>query len=217
MDPIFNYAWQVWKVNLGLLVGVTVIIIAVSMAISLVISGAQFALQQADQPEAAVGVYVLGQIVSFVAQTYLGLGNVLIALKLARAQRADFADLFKVGPQFLPVLGVSLIIGIMYMVGAMLCVVPGILVLLMFWPAYYLVADQKAGVIDSLSLAMRITEGNWGTAFILGLLAFVIMLAGCAALCVGMLFAAPLVTLMAVTAYLMMSGQLPVQAGLPSR
>jgi phage FluMu protein Com len=217
MDPIFNYAWQVWKVNLGLLIGVTVIIMAISMVISLVISGAQFALQQADQPEAAVGVYFLGQVISFVASTYLGIGNALIALKLARGQRAEFGDLFKVGPQFLPVLGVSLIIGVIYMVGAMLCIVPGIIALLMFWPAYWLVADQKADVIESLTLATRISQGNWGTAFILGLLAFVIMLAGCAALCVGLLAAAPLINMLGAVAYLMMSGQLPVQYGYSQR
>jgi hypothetical protein len=51
----------------------------------------------------------------------------------------------------------------------------------------------------------------------LGLLAFGIMLAGCAALCVGILFAAPLVTMIAVTAYLMMSGQLSVQYGYTGR
>jgi hypothetical protein len=52
------------------------------------------------------------------------------------------------------------------------------------------------------------TEGNWGTAFLLALLSVGIYLLGIAALCVGVLFAAPLVSMMWVVAYLMMSGQL---------
>lgn len=217
MDPIFNYAWQVWKVNLGLLVGVTVIIMAISMAISMVISGVQFALDQGDQHEAALAVYFLGQIISYVVQTFLGLGNVQIALKLARGQPAEFTDLFGGGPLFLPVVGISLLTGIMYSVGFALLIVPGVILMLMFWPTYYLVADQKTGVLESFSVAQRITEGNWGTAFVLALLIVFVFFAGCAALCIGLLFAAPLITMIGAVAYLMMSGQIPVHYGYPQR
>jgi uncharacterized membrane protein len=79
------------------------------------------------------------------------------------------------------------------------------------------VVDQKSGVIESFSVAMRVTEGNWGTAFVLGLLSFGIALLGCMALCIGLLFAAPLITMIWAIAYLMMSGQLAVQHGYTGR
>jgi len=217
MDPIFNFAWQVWKVNLGLLVGVTVIMMAISYAVSLVFSGGQFALMQNDQIEAAQIVNIVGALVSNVVQIFLGIGQAQIALKLARGQGANFADLFGGGPLFLPVLAVSILSGIMYMLGFLALIVPGFILILMFWPTYYLVVDQKAGIIDSFSVAMRVTQGNWGTAFVLGLLSFCIAVLGCLALCIGLLFAAPLITMIWATAYLMMSGQLPVQYGYQQR
>ena len=217
LEPIFNFAWQIWKVNLGLLVGVTVIIMAASYAVSLVFSGIQFGLIQNDQPEAAQFVNIIGSLVSQIVQIFLGIGQVQIALKLARGQGANFSDLFNGGSLFLPVLAVSILSGIMYFVGFLALIVPGIILALMFWPNYYLVVDQKAGIIESFSVAMRVTQGNWGTAFVLGLLSFCIVVLGCMALCIGVLFAAPLVTMIWATAYLMMSGQLPVQYGYPQR
>jgi hypothetical protein len=216
MDPIFNFAWQIWKVNLGLLVGVTVIMMAISYAVSLVFSGGQFALMQNDQMEAAQIVNILGSIVSNVVQIFLGIGQTQIALKLARGQAANFSDLFNGGSLFLPVLGVSILSGIMFSWVSWRLIVPGIILILMFWPTYYLVVDQKAGIIESFSVAMRITQGNWGTAFVLALLSLGISLLGCAALCIGLLFAAPLVTMIWAVAYLMMSGQLPQQYGYPA-
>ena len=84
-------------------------------------------------------------------------------------------------------------------------------VALWFWPFYYLNVEEKAGVIESFSVASKITEGNRGIAFVLVLVSFGVNVLGMLALCVGILFAAPLVSLLWATAYLMMSGQLPVQ------
>src|SRR4029453_2532598 len=110
----------------------------------------------------------------------------------------------------LPVLGVSILLGLAIGVGMLLCIVPGILLALMWWPAYYLVVDDKSPVMESFGKASEITKGNWGTAFLLGLLGFVIMLVGFLALCIGVIFAAPLCMTLWPVAYLMMSGQLPV-------
>ena len=208
LDPIFSYAWQVWQANLGLLVGVTVIVIAISYAVAIPFMIGEFALRENDAPEAAAFVSLAGQLIGQVVQIFLGVGQVLIALKLARSQPATFSDLFSGGPRFLPVLGGSILGGIMFTIGFMACIVPGIILALMFWPYYYLIVDNKRGVFESFQTAQTITQGNWGTAFILAIASFGIMILGLLALCVGVIFAAPLVTMLWATAYLMMSGQL---------
>ena len=108
----------------------------------------------------------------------------------------------------LPLIGAFLIAVIPLIVGFALVIVPGVLLLLMFWPAYYLIADARTGVMESFSVARRITEGNWGSAFVLYMMSIGISLLGCLAFCVGLLFAAPLISVMWAVAYLMMSGQL---------
>jgi len=50
VEQVFNYAWQLWQVNLGLLVGTTVTIFAISLVVGIVMGMIQFALLQSDAP-----------------------------------------------------------------------------------------------------------------------------------------------------------------------
>jgi hypothetical protein len=211
VEPILNYAWQVWQQNLGLLLGVTVVVFVITMPVGFVFGIAEGALRANDEPELAVIVSLVGQVLSQVIQMFMGIGQAQIALKLVRGQRAEFSELFGGGPRFLPVLGASLLAGIAIFLGILACIVPAIILAVMFWPFYWIVVDNKAPVMDSFGAAYKITEGNRGTAILLWLLSVGIMLLGFLALCIGVLFAAPLVTVLWATAYLMMSGQLPAQ------
>jgi hypothetical protein len=219
VEQIFNYAWQIWQANLGLLVGVTLVVAVMTNGVSYLFQGIEFALQENDAAEAAIAVGGLRIILGLVIETFLTAGETIIVLKLVRRQPAEFSDLFSGGPIFLPLLGFSILYGLAVTLGFVLLIVPGILLLLMWWPAYYLVLERKAGVIDSFSVVQTITKNNWGTAFVMALLSFGIMLLGLLALCIGVLFAAPLVSAMWATAYLMMSGQLSPygQQQLPSQ
>ena len=208
VEQIFNYAWQIWQVNLGLLVGVTLVAAVITNGASYLMQGAEFALRENDAPEAAIAVSLLNSALGVVIQTFLGIGQTQIMLKLVRRQPAEFSELFSGGPMFLPMLGFNILYGLAIGLGFVLLIVPGIILLLMWWPAYYLVLERKAGVIESFSVVTTVTQNNWGTAFVMALLSFGIMVLGCLALCIGVLFAAPLVSVMWATAYLMMSGQL---------
>lgn len=211
VEPIWNYAWQLWQQNLGLLLGVTVTIIAASYVITFLFMIPQIALQQNNEPDAAQIVNGLGAIVSNLVQLFLGIGQAQIALKLARRQPAQYTDMFGGGPRFFPLLVAMILFVIAYFVGLLLLIVPGIIVILMWWPCYYLVIDRKAGVIESFSVAAKVSQGNWGTVFLLWLTSIGISILGCLAVCIGLLFALPLVTMLYSVAYLMMAGQIPVQ------
>jgi ABC-type amino acid transport system permease subunit len=189
-------------------VGVTLVIAAISWAIAIPLGFVQASLEASGENRTAAVVGGMGNIVAQVVQIFLGIGQSQIALKLARGQPAEFGDLFQGGPRFLPVLGVSILYGVAVFVGTLACIVPGILLALMFWPCYYLVVEQRSKVFGSFSLASQITEGNKGTTFVLALLGIGINLLGLLALCIGLLFSAPLVVMIFATAYLMMSGQL---------
>ena len=208
VDPIFSYAWKIWQENLGLLVGVTVVIAVINYVFNFASTFVEIAMQQNAQPEAAAFISLGFALVSNVVQIFLGIGQAQIGLKLARRQRVEFGELFNGGSRFWPVLGASILAGLAFTVGFLLLIVPGILLMLMWWPFYYLIVDGKTGVFDSFTVASQITKGNWGTAFLLALSSFAIMIVGLLALCIGVIFAAPLVTMIWIVAYLMMSGQL---------
>jgi phage FluMu protein Com len=215
-DAVFNYAWQIWKANLGLLLGVTVTVVGVNIGVGMVSAGMETALRTQGNDDAATAVSVFSQLVTNILQIYLGIGAAQINLKLARRQPAEYGDLFGGIGLFLPVLGSFIIAYLGIILGLLCLIVPAILMVLAFWPFYYLIIDRKAGVIESFSVANRITNGNWGSSFLLWLMSTGIIILGCLAACVGILFAAPLVGMMFAVAYLMMSGQLMPYGGYPS-
>ena len=217
VEEVFNHAWQVWQINLGLLVGVTVAVIGISWVFGLLLGMLQVAILQSDAPpEMMRMVDIVGQIAGNLLQLYLGIGQTQVAIKLARRHPANFSDLFAGGSRFLPVLAVYILLMLAIVAGLLLLIVPGILLALMWWPAYYLIVDGKAGILESFSVAGRITKGNWGTAVVLWLLNIVIVICGMLLLCIGLLFALPLASVLWAAAYLMMSGQLAPHGAPPS-
>jgi phage FluMu protein Com len=212
VGSILNYSVALWQEHLGLLVGATVVVGAINIGFSFGQGMATEGLRMADQPALAAIVELIGTFVSQAIQLYLGIGVTQMMMNMARKKRADFSDIFNGGSRFLPVLGVSLLFGLALLFGFLLLIVPGVIMLLIWWPCYYLVVDDKSEVFESFSVARTITEGNMGTIVLVWLVGLGISLLGCLALCVGLLFAAPLVGMMYVVSYLMMSGQIPLTA-----
>jgi len=70
---------------------------------------------------------------------------------------------------------------------------------------YYLVIDRNLGVFESIQLSWHLTRGRAATIFLVYILQMCVGLAGLLACCVGVIFAAPLSSLMSVVTYLALS------------
>ncbi len=207
VGSVISYAWEVWKSNLGILVGITVIVFVVNFGFGAMQGAVNAVFEQQGSPEVGAAIGFVISIIGNLIQIFLGIGQAQIILKLLRGQPADFGDLFGGGPFFLSVFGASILAGLALFAGAIACIVPAILLMLFFWPFYWLIVDRKAGAIESFGMAYPFAKLNAGTTFVIWLASIGIMLVGFMALCVGVIFAAPLVSVMWGTAYLMMSGQ----------
>jgi len=207
VGDVINYGWEIWKRNLGLLVGITVVVFVINMGIGFAQGIAQGLAQQGN--EIALGAYFALTLISNLIQIFLGIGQVQIVLKLLRGQNAEFGELFGGGPLFLRTLGASIVGGIVLVLGIIVLIVPGILLALFYWPFYYLIVDGKAKAMESFGMALPIAKLNVGTTLVLWLASMGIVIVGFLALCVGVLFATPLVSTIFGAAYLMMSGQIP--------
>lgn len=209
---IMNYSWAIWKENLGLLIGAMVVVMIIGGAIGGV-SEAFLGIIARTDLRRLLPVFGLGtMLVQTCANTFLTVGLMQIIFKLARRQRADFADLFGGGELFLPALGTNLLFSLASGIGFVLCIIPGIIVLLLWWPCVFLVIDRKANVMESFTLAREVTANNMGTIIVVWLAGIGISLVGVAACCVGIVAAAPLVAVMYGVSYLMMAGQIPANA-----
>jgi uncharacterized membrane protein len=203
-----SYAWEVWKANLGLLVGITACVGVINSFFGGMQSGIETAFEQQGHEEVGLIVGLGISFTSSLVQIFLGIGQTQIVLKLLRREPADFAELFGGGPLFLQVLGASILAGIALVIGFVALIIPGIVLAILFWPFYWLIVDEKSKVIQSFGMAVQLGQANVGTTIVLWLASFGIIVLGLMACCVGLLFAAPLVTVIWGAAYLMMSGQL---------
>lgn len=101
------------------------------------------------------------------------------------------------------------VVGLIILAFGLLWVVALVTAILYFWPAYFLVVDGRSSVLGSFGQAARISEGNKLNVVVLWFVSVLIMFLGVLAICVGVLFAAPLVGMLFAVAYLMMSRQIP--------
>ncbi len=215
INDILSYSIKVWKENLGTLVCATLIVFGVSFAFAFVSAIVEAMLKGGFEapatPVSAIFSLVFS-LTSNVVQVFIGIGHLQLLLALLRGRQASLGMLFGGGERLLPTIGVSILLGLAVMAGLILLIIPGIIVILFYWPAYSLVVDRKTPVMEAFSLARVITKGNELTTFLMGLLSMGIVLIGFLALCIGIVFAQPLAMLLFACGYLVMSGQLDPKA-----
>ena len=208
---ILNYAVKIWKENLLLVVLGSLIVIGIAIGLAIVNFLIDVSLkggfQNPPNPTSAV-FSMIGSLVANVVQLFLTIGHVRFNLNLLRGKPAELGMIFQGGDRFLPTLGFSILLGLAVTAGLVLCIVPGFILLFLFWPGYYLVIDRKTPVFESFGIAREITKGNFLNTLLLGLTSFAIIFVGLLALCVGIFVAQPLVLLLGGASYLMMSGQI---------
>ncbi len=210
VNAVINHAVKVWQNNLGIAIGMFLLPVVVLLPAMGFGFAAVILIAQLDVPALTVILAVFAYLAIFALQTFLNIGQAQMCLKLARGEAVGLGELFSGGARFLPVLAFSLLAGLVLTVAMLPLYVPAVILLLYFWPSYHLVLEGKCDVMESFGIARRITEGNKLTTFVLVLVSYGFLLIGELACLVGLIFAAPLVFLIWSTAYLMMSGQIPV-------
>jgi hypothetical protein len=217
--------WGTFGVNLGIGFGVGMLVQIVALAAR-------------DSRVVVLVAPFVAQIISLVVGLWLAIGQSRAYLKLVRNEQVTFAEVFLGGRYLLTMLGAVIILFIaafaMSILGGVvsaLCLAAignqsagGILVFVAGISAtavlcvylmirlslfYYLIIDRDAGVIDSLGRSWQLTRNQAGTILLVYLLTLAITLAGFLALCVGLIFAWPLVGLLMPMTYLGITGTGP--------
>lgn len=208
IGQVFSRAWNIYRDNLGVLLAGSLILSCGIFAIASAMQVVAMVLAHAAGSEEVAGMAFVGLAMLLLPVTaWLVAGQTLLFLKVARGQPASVGDIFRGGPWTLNMMGAGFLFLIAVYAGTMLCIVPGVILALMFSQFTYLIVDRNAGVLESLSLSTRIMEGNKAMLFVLLLLQGLINNVGMLACGVGMLFTIPFVVMMNAVAYLMISGQ----------
>ncbi len=194
---IISEAWRIFADRMGLLIG-SFLAMSIISTMAFFVGGMPFTIANAlfDQgktQEGAVvaGVGVVTMIIAMGFLFYIQSGYLVMQVKTAREQPAEFGDLFAGGRFFLRLLLCSLLFGLMLNIGTVACIIPGLLLGIMFWPFAHVLVDEDQPGIASLNRAKELTDGNWGSIFIVLIFSLACMIAGFFACGLGLIVAIP--------------------------
>jgi phage FluMu protein Com len=214
---VMDRAWKIYVENLGqLILGMFVYLIVgmfgmLGLALILLVGfGIGGALGNAGNDEVGVAVIVIAAtlfgVLLFGFSIWLVVGLFRWILAVARGQPSSIGMLFSGGPYILPALGAGILVTLATTLGYIACIVPGLILAVLFSQFLWLIIDRKAGAIESLGQSVRLTEGNRMSLFLFFLIAFGISFVG-GFIPFSFLFTAPFIYLMMAVAYLRMTRQ----------
>lgn len=120
-----------------------------------------------------------------------GMGLIKISLEFVDKKKPEVSDLFYT-KSLVNYFLVSLINGIIVVLGFILLIVPGIIFSIKLQYATYLVVDKNMGVVEALKKSWEMTKGVKMNLFLLDLLFIGINILGVLALLVGLIITVPL-------------------------
>jgi DNA-directed RNA polymerase subunit RPC12/RpoP/ribosomal protein L40E len=204
---------------------------AINFVIGLFIGGLAAAIAAAGgDPLLQNLIQQSSQIASFFVQVFFDAGYTLFLLNLIRRRPASVADLFAGGQYFLPLAlnrflfflmafspflpaAIPLILMAvnrpaapdgyliaMFLLGSMGAVISAA-VWTVFWPHVWVIVDRNPGGLAPLKSAAHLTSGHRGPIILMGLLYWLLTVAGIFACCIGIFFTFPIASLMAAFGY----------------
>ena len=209
LGDIFSRTWAIFKSQFGMCILVGLVFVLAVFGIYFVIAMVTLGVTLVTRSQEIGTLFnVLGRIVGQVVQIYLQMGLMRIFLKVARGQDFSVGEMFAGGPLLLPFLGASILVGLAVVAGFICCIVPGVIVALMFSQVQYLVLDRQTPVFDSFGVSRKLMVGNKATLFVIGLVASVLLLIVTVCTCgLGYFAALPWFQLMTAVVYLTLIGE----------
>lgn len=184
-----SFGFTVAKKNIIFFIGLFVVVVIISALSSLI----QFGASLERQPI----LYIFLYAVIFIINTIIGMGLIKISLEFVDKKKPKFSDLFHT-KSLINFILVSLIRGVITLIGFILLIIPGIIFSIRLQYATYLVIDKNLPPVDAVKKSWDMTRGNvWNLFFFIIALAFLNIL-GALLLLVGLFVTVPL-TMIAIT------------------
>ena len=207
-SDVFDKTWNIFKANLLMcVVGALVANLCMNVLQILIQALFQRLIENSGGGVAVVASIFQG-LASLGVTTFFVFGMIKFFLGIARSGEANIGDLFSAGSLLLPGALLLFLLMVGTGVGMILLIVPGVLFLLFFAQAPFLMADRQMGVVDSLRYSAAAMSGNKMTVFVLYTVTWLAALAFTVLTCfIGGLLAWPFVSLLYAVTYLSVTGQ----------
>jgi len=200
--------------NFGMILLVGLVYVGVSIAASVVLALMDSALgwgqvtqQEFGEPgnqfttsfqsQGSIPNIIITQLLS----TFLGLGAIRIGLNIVSGQAFSIGMLFGEGRKLFKAIIASILFGLMIVVGLLFLIAPGVYLALRFGQYMNAIVDRDMGIMESFYYSSAITTNNRLNLFLLFLIGIGIILAGCLAVVIGLIFAYPVMLISWAVAY----------------
>ncbi|MFN8558973.1 MAG: zinc ribbon domain-containing protein [Dehalococcoidia bacterium] len=206
IGELLNAGWEIMKAKLGSVLGILVggyLLYLVALWIAFAVLGVIFAGLLRSQALFTIIIYPL----LYISLSYFMGGVLTVMLKFARGQDPSFSDLFSKGHLTWKMLGAFVIIGIATGIGFVLLIVPGVYLMLRWGFAYFYVADDEMGPLEAMQASSNLTEGIKLRLLGVGIVLYLVYVAGFIAFGIGALITAPLAAITGTLLYLRLREQ----------
>ena len=205
VDQLLAEGWGIFRQQMGLCVGVTFLV----MFLNLLTQSPELVWEYyfksrvgdpALQGNISLGIHIYS-LFRMAFGVWINLGQTLFMLKIARGQHAEVGDLFQGGAYFWRASLCSIAMALAVFGGMLLCIVPGVIVALMYGQFLFVLVDQNLPGLDSLGKSSELTYGKKLALFGLYVVCVFINLFGVLALFVGVIFTSAFTGIVAALAY----------------
>lgn len=187
-----SFAWQKTKENLGLLIGSFFTIIAVVVLLDLMAEAIY---------EKSYAFWLFLQIASVLLSSLMGIGFIVICLKIYNNEQCSYADLFSGGQYLISYMVASIVQGIMVTIGTFLFIIPGIIIGLATCLFDYALIDENLRPLEAIKRSMDLTKGVKMQLFLFFLVILLLNILGVLCFTIGVFITAPMTTLAFIYVY----------------
>ena len=197
----FSYGWTTFKKRPVFFIVFSLIIIGANIIPSFlngILSNKELHLETLS-----FVITVLGAILSWIVT----LGMINFTLKIYDNKPVTYSSIFEKWKLILSYFLSNLLYGLIIFAGLILLIVPGIIWSIKFQYFPYTMVDRGTGIIESLKLSSKITNGNKWKLFLFNLAQGLICILGFLLLGIGILIAIPLITMAEAYVYRKLSAE----------
>lgn len=156
---IKNFAKEKLSGNLGSIWKILIIALGISLATGIVF-GILFNKMDADFLDSLLGILMMP----------LGIGTTAFFVSLIENENFEAKDLFKYYHDFVKVIGVTILMGLIVMLGYICFIIPGIILTLSYsLVPIILIKKPELGIVETLKYSREKMQGHKLDAFVLGL------------------------------------------------
>ena len=162
-----SYGWNGFVQNIGVIIVLVVVIFAVQIGFNLV-----------GQAVDNVFLSLVLSAIGFVVSLMITVGLISAALAIVQGRTPEVGMLFQgdhLGSYFVA----ALLVGLMFIVGFVMCIIPGLLVMFFTYFFGYFIVDKNMGPTEGISASFNLVRDNMGQLLGFLLVSLVLVMVTC--------------------------------------